>query len=116
MNIEVMKLALEALQWFTAAEPWDEPDVSKAIKALEEALAKQEQGEPVALETVYETIIHWDEGGGKRSRRELARRIVAIYTTPQPKQEQGEPYTIHTLHCVCGKTWQMDVCPTKIKE
>lgn len=37
---------------------------------------------PVALETVYETIIHWDEGGGKRSRRELARRIVALYTTP----------------------------------
>jgi len=38
--------------------------------------------EPVALETVYETIIHWDEGGGKRSRRELARRIVALYTRP----------------------------------
>ena len=37
------------------------------------------QQEPVALETVYETIIHWDEGGGKRSRRELARRIVALY-------------------------------------
>jgi hypothetical protein len=39
------------------------------------------------LETVYETIIHWDEGGGKRSRRELARRIVALYTTPQPQRE-----------------------------
>ena len=38
--------------------------------------------EPVALETFYETIIHWDEGGGKRSRRELARRIVALYTHP----------------------------------
>jgi hypothetical protein len=36
--------------------------------------------EPVALETVYETIVYWDEGGGKRSRRELARRIVALYT------------------------------------
>ncbi len=43
--------------------------------------------EPVALETVYETIINWDEGGGKRSRRELARRIVDLYTTPQPQQE-----------------------------
>jgi hypothetical protein len=42
---------------------------------------------PVALETVYETIINWDEGGGKRSRRELARRIVDLYTTPQPQQE-----------------------------
>jgi hypothetical protein len=44
--------------------------------------------EPVALETVYETIIHWDEGGGKRSRRELARQIVALYTTPPAAQRQ----------------------------
>jgi hypothetical protein len=49
--------------------------------AIKEALAQPEQ-EPVALEAVYETIIQWDEGGGKRSRRELARRIVALYTTP----------------------------------
>lgn len=70
-----MKLALEALKWFTAAEPWDEPDVSKAIKALEEALAKQEQGEQLAK-------LGWQEidcpicGGGARA---------------FPKQEQGEP-------------------------
>lgn len=39
---------------------------------------------PVTLETVYETIVNWDECGGKRSRRELARRIVALYAqTPQ---------------------------------
>jgi len=42
--------------------------------------------EPVALENVYETIIHWDEGGGKRSRRELARRIVALYTHPSQRK------------------------------
>jgi len=41
---------------------------------------------PVALEAVYETIIQWDEGGGKRSRRELARRIVALYTTPSAQE------------------------------
>jgi hypothetical protein len=35
--------------------------------------------QPVTLETVYETIVQWDEGGGRRSRRELARRIVALY-------------------------------------
>lgn len=46
--------------------------------------SKQEQ-EPVTLESVYETIIHWDEGGGKRSRRELARRITELYTTPVSK-------------------------------
>jgi hypothetical protein len=47
--------------------------------------------EPVALENVYETIIHWDEGGGKRSRRELARRIVDLYTTPPAAQRQPLP-------------------------
>jgi hypothetical protein len=44
---------------------------------------------PVTMETVYETIIHWDEGGGKRSRRELARRIVDLYTTPPRREWQG---------------------------
>ena len=58
--------ALEATPWWVIADmqpPATEP-------------------EQPALETVYETIIHWDEGGGKRSRRELARRIVSLYTSP----------------------------------
>jgi hypothetical protein len=38
-------------------------------------------------ELVYETIIHWEEGGGKRSRRELARRIVDLYAEQAEKQE-----------------------------
>ena len=42
------------------------------FKALEAQRAAKE-------EAIYETIIQWDEGGGKRSRRELARRIVALY-------------------------------------
>jgi hypothetical protein len=74
-NEKAMRLALEALQWFTAAEPWDEPDVSKAIKALEEALAKQEQSvsvdEPDDLMIAYMSGLH----DGKK----LA------------KKEQGEP-------------------------
>jgi len=66
-------------------------DTSEAVQvrdAIKQALAAPVQ-EPVALEAVYETIIHWDEGGGKRSRRELARRIVDLYTTPPaaPVQE-----------------------------
>jgi hypothetical protein len=53
--------------------------MAKRIEELEAALREKE---PVALEKLYETIIHWDEGGGKRSRRELARRIVALYAAP----------------------------------
>ena len=48
------------------------------------------QQKPVSLETVYETIIHWDEGGGKRSRRELARRIVDLYTSTPAQEPVGE--------------------------
>ena len=58
-----------------------------AITALRERLAEPVQ-EPV-LETVYETIIQWDEGGGKRSRRELARRIVALFTAPPQRTWVG---------------------------
>jgi hypothetical protein len=55
-------------------------------------------GEPVAIDAVYETIIHWDEGGGKRSRRELARRIAALYAAPQPALAvSGEPATVSDL-------------------
>ncbi len=72
-----------------------------AITALKAALEQPEQ-EPVALEAVYETIIQWDEGGGKRSRRELARRIVDIYTTPPAAQpEQRKPLTDERI----GKAW-----------
>jgi len=99
MSKEAMKLALEALKKLWLLGDHAGAIANPAIKALEEALAKQEnlipsnstelekqeQGEPVAMEKVYETIIHWDEGGGKRSRRELARRIEALYTTQQLK-------------------------------
>jgi hypothetical protein len=48
MSNEAMKLALEA---FNTVYSWNEGGFHKtkeAIKALEEALAKQEQGKPVA--------------------------------------------------------------------
>ena len=55
-------------------------------KLVEQVIPEAEiyKQEPATVEVVYETIIQWDEGGGKRSRRELARRIVALYTAPQP--------------------------------
>ena len=99
--MQAMKQALEAL------ENGGRIETNEAITALRLAIEQAEKQaaldrmaenarelgldyepvqEPVALETVYETIIQWDEGGGKRSRRELARRIVALYTTP-PRRE-----------------------------
>lgn len=75
------------------AEPVHEPEALKDPAEYDDFAAAMRHNErittwrydsvgPVALETVYETIIHWDEGGGKRSRRELARRIVALYPAP----------------------------------
>ena len=65
-------------------------DTEKDKGTTPPAAAQPAQQEPVALEAVYETIIHWDEGGGKRSRRELARRIVALCTAP-PAAAQPAP-------------------------
>jgi len=78
MSIKAMQDALEAM---------DNRDYKLADQILCQAIEDAANQEPVALETVYETIIHWDEGGGKRSRRELARRIEALYTHPQPKRK-----------------------------
>jgi hypothetical protein len=73
---------------------------------LKEAAARAAQPapvqEPVALEAVYETIINWDEGGGKRSRRELARRIVDLYTTPPAAQRQWTDIDIDKLSVLAG--------------
>ena len=124
MTQEAMKQALGALELCPA--PVFLPDRNKreaAITALRTAIeqAEKQEGwvprevlfvdgepiahreiekpEPVALEAVYETIIHWDEGGGKRSRRELARRIVALYTTPPtPPAQQAQPEPAAWMH------------------
>ena len=83
---EALRMALDALEH--EAEIGNDDAYRKERDAIRKALAQPEQ-EPVALETVYETIIQWDEGGGKRSRRELARRIVALYTTPPQRTWQA---------------------------
>lgn len=84
MSIEAMKQALEALE--TCMYPQQKQ--IQAITSLRQAIEQAEKQELVALQTVYETIIHWDEGGGKRSRKELARRIVDLYITPPAAQRQ----------------------------
>ena len=97
---ELMQQALEALKEYTnvvtsvndpnnwvKVEDGGKP-ARDAITALRDRLAQPaQQQEPVALETIYETIIQWDEGGGKRSRRELARRIVELYNALQPQMQ-----------------------------
>jgi len=84
--IEVLKLALKALNAGEHAHLIMNTDGIK--DKVRQAIAGLESQEPVALETVYETIIQWDEGGGKRSRRDLARRIIDLYTHPPQRTEQ----------------------------
>ena len=43
--------------------------------------------QPVSMETVYDTIIEWSTAG-KGSRRELARRMIALFAAPQ-REWQG---------------------------
>jgi hypothetical protein len=49
----------------------------------------------VSFETIYETIISWDEDGGNRSHRELARRIEKLYTN----QPHSEGFWCNDLTC-----------------
>lgn len=82
---DLRKAAQQALEALIGAG--DDMDVAMqdAFVALRASLAQPEP-EPVVLETVYETIIHWDESGGKRSRRDLARRIVSLFAAPPQRK------------------------------
>ena len=91
--IEVFKQMTEALEDITrllqGITGGTFSKLDAAIQAGRQAIAELESQEPVALETVYETIIQWDEGGGKRSRRDLARRIIDLYTHPPQRTWVG---------------------------
>lgn len=78
--ITAIKAALEAHKALMSVSDGAQPAVTESHKQSTTCV------EPVALETIYETIIQWDEGGGKRSRRELARRIVSLYITPPQRK------------------------------
>ena len=69
MSIEAMKQALEALR-NSVFDEHTADETFEAIKALEEALAKQEQGEPATLEEIRKAMIFG----------------IALYTTPQPRE------------------------------
>ena len=99
--IEAMKQALEALYPISHNSTDDyRGQADKAITSLRQAirehamyevqrLGQEIEQEPVAMEIIYETIIQWDESGGKRSRRELARRIIDLYAHPPQHTEQN---------------------------
>jgi len=85
MSKEAMKLALEALGLLVeerSSEAMD--DGYKAIKALEEALAKQEQSEPVAWELGAE--VYW--GNSPEMSDYVRKEGTPLYTTPQPPQRK----------------------------
>ena len=68
MSIEAMKQALEALR-NSVFDEHTADETFEAIKALEEALAKQEQGEPATLEEIRKAMIFG----------------IPLYTTPQQR-------------------------------
>ena len=110
---EALKLALEALTATMATHGFREhieEAQDEAIKALEEALAnhcednldmvKQEQNEPVGV--TYKEVADAMNSlmMGDSTQLQLAENLgnKKLYTTPQPKQEQGEPVAWAMLH------------------
>jgi hypothetical protein len=91
MSKEAMKLALEELRYVLDCInkdkiPFDGDDFHETIKALEEALVKQEQGEPVAWIDIDEKgaasgLRYWSEPDNRHE--------VALYTTPQQRTWVG---------------------------
>jgi hypothetical protein len=96
MSKEAMKLALEALQE-CRRDPrlkYEHPTYDKAIKALEEALAKQEQGEPVAWGNLAnwcldsDRVLITDKNAAEKYHRDIY-DLTALYTTPQQRTWVG---------------------------
>jgi hypothetical protein len=83
MSKTAMTLALEALRNAVFDEHTAD-ETLEAIKALEEALAKQEQGEP----DKYVMDIECTKCGAKQS------GILTVNTTPQPAQK---PLTVNEI-------------------
>jgi hypothetical protein len=86
MSKEVMKLALEALQE-CRRDPrlkYEHPTYDKAIKALEEALAKQEQ-------PIKEVVVNADYREMWKQQVKMNQQLTAALSAPPAKQQQGEP-------------------------
>jgi|GEM_PF-2264847 len=84
MSIEAMKLALEAVKELHRTgdtQVFDMCYAQPVIKALEEALAKQEQGEPVAWMSEDEYIVYTS----KQVDGYFQHDHIPLYTHPQPR-------------------------------
>jgi hypothetical protein len=84
MSKEAMTLALEALEGSIAITMAKIDLRNKAIKALEEALAKQEQGKPVAWMSEEDECIFFDADKPNPMDYDF---WTPLYTTPQPAQK-----------------------------
>lgn len=110
MSKETLKLALEALKNTTPTGFNMESDKKffAAIKALEEALAKQEQGEPDLIEcgNCHEGLADMEH---------VCKKCLGAGWVNNPKQEQGEPVAwMHSTNRQCIshlKTTYRDATP-----
>ena len=94
MSKEAMKLALEALRM--PCNFWNKVQfirVTEAIKALEEALAKQEQGEPAYRCVPYSSVPN-----------QKVSDPVDYYTTPQQRKPL-DCFETEKLAKQCGVEW-----------
>lgn len=73
----------------------DETSATASVSGLSSRPAEADERAGVDLEAIYQAIVQWDEGGGKRSRRELARRIVRLHAYQEALSSRpvqgGEP-------------------------
>jgi len=91
MSKEAMKLALEALEnlhYDKGSQERQRLDAEDAIKALEEALAKQEQGEPVARSDAYDMIDRFLQNNlnSDADYAEYSKALDSIYLTTQQRK------------------------------
>jgi hypothetical protein len=106
MTQKALKQALEAITQYLAESPDPSEEAVErlcdAASAARKALAQPEQGEPVAWMFQHEETgrimfveaqqLEWGfEKGNPR-----LKKIGPLYTTPQPKQAQGEPVAVVT--------------------
>jgi hypothetical protein len=92
MRKEAMKLALQYIE--ANAETKDEHEIAIGLRQAIAEAEKQEQGEPVAnIRTWHKNgeqhaeLLNWDRGI-----ETLPDGLYDLYTTPQPKQEQGDKH------------------------